>query len=181
MRASFLAWCCLRSRARRPTRSTALSKALAGELRHDAAFGLVSNGDAADYVKDRDLLWNHRYLLSPRVSRDHFTPEALRAALDADIQMLGSDMGMIVKQTIPADPTGEMRFLIGSFDTQAHPAMRDGVWVSRDGSRALLMVRTVAAGFDIDGQERALARIEAAFAHARQIEWPWIGSCRGWR
>lgn len=151
-----------------PDTLTALSKALAGELRHDAAFGLVSNGDAADYVKDRDLLWNHRYLLSPRVSRDHFTPEALRAALDADIQMLGSDMGMIVKQTIPADPTGEMRFLIGSLDTQAHPAMHDGVWVSRDGSRALLMVRTVAAGFDIDGQERALARIEAAFAHARQ-------------
>ena len=30
------------------------------------------------------------------------------------------------------------------------------------------MVQTVAAGFDIDAQEQALRRIEAAFAAARQ-------------
>ena len=34
--------------------------------------------------------------------------------------------------------------------------------------RALLMVQTVAAGFDIDAQEQALHRIDAAFAAARQ-------------
>ena len=75
---------------------------------------------------------------------------------------------MLAKRSIAADPTGEMLRLIGAFSAQAHPAMHDGVWVSPDKSRALLMVQTVAAGFDIDAQEQALRRIETAFASARQ-------------
>ena len=41
--------------------------------------------------------------------------------------------------------------------------MRDGVWFSPDNRRALLMVQTAAAGFDIDAQQHALDRIETAF------------------
>ncbi len=76
-------------------------------------------------------------------------------------------MGMVAKQSIPADPTGEMLRLIGAFAGQAHPATRDGVWISPDGSRALLMVQTAAQGFDLDAQERDLHQIDAAFAAAR--------------
>ena len=151
-----------------PETLAALSKALASTLRDDPAFGIVGNGEDAAFARDRDLLWRNRYLLSPGVTPERFTPVGLHAALEADVGLLGSDLGMLVKRSIPADPTGEMLRLIGGFSAQAHPAVRDGVWFSSDGSRALLMVHTLAAGFDIDAQEQALYRIEAAFAAARQ-------------
>jgi predicted exporter len=145
----------------------ALSKAMAKELRADPAFGVVSNGDEAALSRDRDLLWRYRYLLSPAIAPRHFEPGALHAALEADLGMLGSELSVLAKRSIPADPTGEILRLIGAFSAQTHPAMRDGVWVSSDNRRALLMVQIVAAGFDIDAQEDALRRIETAFAAAR--------------
>ncbi len=151
-----------------PDTLAALSKTMAGDLRADPAFGIVNNGDEAAFARDRDLLWRNRYLLSPAIVPGHFSPAALHAALQADVQLLGSDMGVLAKQSIPADPTGEMLRLIGAFAGQAHPATHDGVWISADGSRALLMVQTVAAGFDLDAQEQALRRIDAAFAASRR-------------
>jgi predicted exporter len=150
-----------------PDTLAALSTAMAGRLRANPAFGIVSNGDDAAFARDRDLLWRYRYLLSPAVVPGHFSVAALHAALQADVQLLTSDMGMVAKQSIPADPTGEMLRLIGAFAGQAHPATRDGVWMSPDGSRALLMVQTAAQGFDLDAQERDLHDIDAAFAAAR--------------
>ncbi|MGA3403074.1 MAG: MMPL family transporter [Acetobacteraceae bacterium] len=151
-----------------PDTLAALSKAIAGTLRADPAFGIVSNGDETAFGRDRDLLWHNRYLLSPAVVAGHFSPAALHAALQADVQLLGSDMGVVAKPSIPADPTGEMLRLIADFAGQAHPATRDGVWISTDASRALLMVQTVAEGFDLDAQEQALQHIDAAFAKARR-------------
>ena len=42
------------------------------------------------------------------------------------------------------------------------PEIRNGVWFSRDGKRALLIAETLAAGFDIDGQARAIEAIRDA-------------------
>ena len=150
-----------------PEALAALSKALASGLRDDPNFGVVNNGDNAAFADDRDLLWRHRYVLSPGVTPAHFTRAGLQAALEDDVRLLGSELGMLVKASIPADPTGEMLRLIDALGGQAHPPMRDGVWFNRDGTQALLMVQTVAAGFDIDAQERALQRIDALFAAAR--------------
>jgi predicted exporter len=151
-----------------PDTLAALSKAIAHDLRADSEFGMVGNGDAAAFASDRDLLWRNRYLLSPAVVPGHFSPAALHAALGADVQLLGSDIGVLAKQNIPADPTGEMLRLIEAFAGQTHPATRDGVWMSADGSRALLTVQTAAAGFDLDAQEHALHRIDGAFVAARR-------------
>ena len=151
-----------------PDTLAALSKAIAHDLRADSEFGMVGNGDAAAFARDRDLLWRNRYLLSPAVVPGHFSPAALHAALGADVQLLGSDIGVLAKQNIPADPTGEMLRLIEAFAGQTHPATRDGVWMSADGSRALLTVQTAAAGFDLDAQEHALHRIDGAFVAARR-------------
>ena len=144
-----------------------LSKAVASGLRADPAFGIVNNGDDAAFARDRNLLLRNRYLLSPGVTPERFTVAGLTKALDADVQLLGSDLGMLVKGSIPADPTGETLRLIGAFSTQNHPEVRDGVWFTHDGTRTLLMVQTVAAGFDIDAQEQAIHRIDAIFVAAR--------------
>lgn len=146
----------------------ALSRNLAERLRGGDTFGIVANGEEAGREKDRELLWRYRYLLSPSVTADSFTSAGLHRALERDVQLLGSELGVVVKRTLPADPTGEMLRLLGELAGQAHPEMQDGVWFSRDGNRALLMAQTRAAGFDIDSQEQAIARLEAAFDRARR-------------
>jgi predicted exporter len=151
-----------------PDALASLSRSLAAKLRQDDQFTVVNNGEASAMTRERDLLWRHRYLLSPAVTPEHFTTPALHRALEADVALLGSDLGVLVKRMLPADPTGEMLKLLQTFEGSAHPASVDGVWFTHDGAGALLMASTRAAGFDIDGQEAALTRIRAAFEAVRR-------------
>lgn len=149
---------------------TGVSKRLAGALAGAPELELVSNGEAAGLDGDRAYFWRNRYLLSPAVQPGHFDAPALRAALERDLDLLRSSAGALVKRSLPNDPTGEILALLDRLAGGARPAQQDGVWVSRDGSRALLLVQTRAAGFDLDGQQAALARIEAGFAAARDAD-----------
>jgi predicted exporter len=151
-----------------PDRLADLSKAVAGELRQDPAFGFVGNGDEAAFARDREYLWRNRYLLSPAVTPEHFSVDALHQALQEDIRILGTELGMLIKSTLPADPTGEMLRIIGQIGSQSHPTLHDGVWLSADSTRALLMIQTSAPSFDIDAQERAIRQIDAAFVAAQR-------------
>ncbi len=144
--------------------ATRLSRGLADRLRGDARFALVANGDQSALGRERDLVWGRRYVLSADVTPGRFTAEGLHRALEADLGLLGSEMGLLIKRALPSDPTGEALGLIQSLAGQSRAATRDGVWVTQDGRAALLMVSTRAAGFDIDAQEAALAVIRAGFA-----------------
>ena len=147
-----------------------LSKELAKELRHEDAFVLVNNGEdqgGAGLPADGDVLWRNRYLLSPDVTPARFTPAGLEQAFDTDLQLLNSDLAGLVKRSLPADPTGEILTLANQFAGQSQPHRVDGVWFSRDGRRALLLVQTRVAGFDISGEEQALAALDRTFGAAR--------------
>ena len=48
-------------------------------------------------------------------------------------------------------------------ESDTRPAVADGVWVSRDGMRAVLLAQTRASGSDTDGQQRALETIRRVF------------------
>lgn len=149
-----------------PDPLAAVSKSMAATLRQSPRFALVSNGEGES--RDRDFLWRNRYLLSPMVTPERFTVDQLRDALRRDLQLLASSMGLLVKQSLPADPTGEMLVLIDGLGSGLRPTTHDGVWFSPDLGRALLMVQTRAAGFDIDSQERSLATIRGAFEQAQE-------------
>ena len=141
------------------------SKKLAAQLRKDTRFAAVNNGEELGLTRDREFIWKNRYLLSPGLDEpDHFGPTALREALDEDVQMLGSPAGALIRKVLPNDPTGELVRLVDQFEGQSRPMNLEGVWFSRDSKRALLMLQTQAAGFDIDAQELAVADIRAAFA-----------------
>ena len=142
------------------------SKRLAARLRKDESFSAINNGEQAGLTQDRDYLWRNRYLLSPAIAPEHFKPAALRDALEDDLQLLGSPAGALLRKILPNDPTGELLRLVAQFEGEARPVMRDGVWFSKDGKRALLVAQTRAAGYDIDAQEQALAAIRAAFRDA---------------
>ena len=140
---------------------------MAAELRkHPAEFAAVNNGEDSAIDRDREFLWRNRYLLSPAVTPGHFSAPALRDALEENLQLIGSPAGALLRRILPQDPTGELLRLIAQFEGVARPEVREGVWFSPDGSRALLVAQTRAAGYDIDAQERALDLIRAAFAKA---------------
>lgn len=142
------------------------SQALAAALRADGRFASVANGAAGTFDGERALLSAHRYVLSPNVTPERFTVEGLRAAIAESIDMLASPAGLVLKQLLPRDPTGETLAILERLRPQESPAMRDGVWSTPDGARALLVARTRAGGSDTDGQAQALAAIERAFAKA---------------
>ena len=138
-----------------------LSQALAARLRADAAFASVSNGESATLEKDREVILAHRYVLSPAVTPERFSVAGLRAAIEASIELLASPAGLLLKTLLPRDPTGEVVQLLDRLDAGARPTTVDGVWVSKDGARSLLLARTRAAGSDIDAPATSAGRDRA--------------------
>ncbi len=145
------------------TGRAALSKEMAKRLRADPAFVVVNNGEPVHGEKDQAFLFDNRYLLSPAVTPERFTVAGLHAAIGDSIDLIASPAGMLVKSLLPRDPTGEMVQLFEQMNGGNRPRMLDGAWASRDGTRAILLAQTRAAGADTDGQQQAMARIQQAF------------------
>ena len=144
----------------------ALSKRVAGTLRADRQFAAVNNGEAVNDARDQQFVFDHRYLLGPGVTPQRFSAAGLHQALGDSLDLLSSSAGLVAKAMLPRDPTGEVTALVGQLDSGAQPAMRDGVWASRDGTRAVLVAQTAAAGSDTDAQARAIDAVRRAFSAA---------------
>lgn len=140
-----------------------LSKQIAHHLRADPAFISVNNGEPVSAERDHAYLFNNRYLLSPAVTPERFSVDGLHAALSDSIDLLASPAGLLVKSLLPRDPTGEMVQLLSHFNSDTHPPLVNGVWASRDGTRALLLMQTRASGSDTDAQQHAMLAIRQAF------------------
>ncbi len=140
-----------------------ISKQIAQRLREDPAFTAVNNGEPVNVERDRAFLFNNRYLLSDAVTPGRFSVEGLHAAISESIDLLASPAGMLTRSLLPRDPTGEMVQLLGQIDSGSRPRIIDGVWASKDGTRALLLMQTRAQGSDTDAQQRAMAAIQQAF------------------
>jgi predicted exporter len=139
---------------------------LTRRLRGDANFTSINNGEAVGADRDREFLFEHRYALSASVTPERFTAPGLERAIQETLDLLSSSAGMLVKPLLLRDPTGEMVQIADRASGGTHPRIIDGVWASQDGQRALLMAQTRAAGFDTDGQQRAMGAIQGAFAAA---------------
>ncbi|KWE66685.1 hypothetical protein WL77_16790 [Burkholderia ubonensis] len=153
-----------------------LSRRMAAALRDDPQFAAVNNGEPVNDARDQQFIVAHRYLLSPAVTPQRFTADGLHQALGDSLDLLGSSAGLVAKALLPRDPTGEVAALVGQLDSGALPASRNGVWASRDGTRAVLVVQTAAAGSDTDAQAHAIDAVRRAFDTARQAT-PGASSC----
>jgi predicted exporter len=150
-----------------PDQSAAIDKRMAASLRGDDRFVAVENGAETGFERDRKFLWSHRYLLSDQVTADRFSRAGLRSALEHDLNELGSAAGFLVKDMLPSDPTGEMLHLLGQLQAGGpRPDRHQGVWISPDKQRTLMLVRLRAGGSDIDGEQQALVTIRSAFRDA---------------
>jgi predicted exporter len=143
-----------------------VSAAMAQRLRNDRQFSSVNNGEPVTAERDREFLFQHRYLLSDRVTAAAFSAQGLHAAIADTLEDLASPAGLMLKSLLPNDPTGELLHIIDQLERTPSPPTSDGVWMSPDGARALMVAQTAAGGSDTDAQERAIQAVRAAFAAA---------------
>ena len=143
-----------------------VSSRMAARLRTDPSFAAIDNGDEAQLQRDREFLFQHRYLLSQRVTPERFTTSGLHEAIGEALDVLSSPAGPLVKPLFLRDPTLETLAIIESLDASHAPHIASGVWSSPDGSRALILAHTRASGADIDGQQAACAALKGSFAAA---------------
>jgi predicted exporter len=145
---------------------TRVSVAMVDLLRKDVQFSSVNNGEAVAGQRDREFLFQHRYLLSEAVTAERFSASGLNAAIKETIDNLASPAGLLFKSLLPRDPTGELLNITDQLARAPAPQSRDGVWVSADATRALAVAQTAASGSDSDAQSQAIDAIRAAFASA---------------
>lgn len=141
----------------------AASKALAAALRQDKAYTSVNNGERGDYAAAGEVLMAHRYVLSDWVAPERFTATGLHDALQDTALRLGSPEGAPFKPLWPRDPTGEMLHVAEGLLPSQSPRSDRGVWVSRDGQRALLLLTLRAPSENTEGQAEAMATVQAQF------------------
>jgi predicted exporter len=146
-----------------PAGRARVSRDLAARLRAQPQFLHVANGDTLGLERDRQVLLENRYLLSPAVDGERFTVAGLHRGVADTLDLLASSAGLFGKALLLRDPTGELIQLLTAMGDGRRPQTADGVWCSRDGSRALLLARTRADGADTDGQAAAVGAIRAAF------------------
>jgi predicted exporter len=150
-----------------PEALAAQSQALRARLAASPLFELVANGGDSGLDAIPERLRPYRYLLTDSFDARPLDAEALREALEARVQDLGSPAAGLVEPLLPADPTLETLHLAERWQPANAPQRLHGVWFDPAGREALLVAQTVAAGFDPSGQERAVAAIDAAFAQVR--------------
>ncbi len=140
------------------------SQALAAQLRASGLFEQVHNGESQALAEVARWVVEHRYLLSPAIEPRRFQSDGLREAIDETVSLLGTPAGALVKPLLDRDPTGETQRIAEAALGSAGPRIEQGVWASRDGSRAVLLAQTRADGSDLDEQAAALEAIRTAFA-----------------
>lgn len=144
-----------------------LSRAMAARLERDARFSSVANG-APFAEADERFVFEHRYALSPAVDAARFSVAGLHGALADTVEALASAEGPWLESLVPHDPTGETLAIIDALAQRHAPRMSEGVLVSSDGRRALLLAQMAAPGADLDAAAAALAALRSAFEEARR-------------
>jgi predicted exporter len=150
-----------------PETLAAQSQAVARTLSADPRFRLVANGAEAGWETIPERLRPYRYLLSPALQTQRLDAAYLREELQARVQDLGSPAAALLEPLLPADPTLETLRIAERLQPANAPQRLHDVWFDPAGRRALLALETQAAGFDPNGQQAAVAAVQAAFAQAR--------------
>mgnify|MGYP006268966321 CR=1 FL=1 len=149
------------------------SKALDSALVNVPGIVSIDNGQDFEGVltKLELQLFRYQYLLSPETLSERFTRDALKDALSHDLDLLRSPVSSFEKKWILQDPLGIWIHLLHDWLWKKGPDTRHGVWFSKDGTRALMLIKTQAAGFDIDQQ--------ADLEHALKVAYANLPDCRG--
>jgi predicted exporter len=145
-----------------------VSRRMRERLLQTGQFESVQNGEGGAVERELGRLLQHRYVLSPAVTPARFEADGLAAAVADTLDLVSSPAGLLFKPHFANDPTGELMAIVAQLDPASQPTSRAGVWSSRDGERAVLLLQTRALGSDTDGQAAAVSAVRAAFVQATE-------------
>lgn len=135
------------------------SKAAVEVLQTVDGLAEVSNGEQPISPDSLRRLFDYRYLMADAGALD---AEALHAALAERARQLSSPFAKIYEKEAAVDPTGVFQRLLLSWQDGAAPLARDqGVWVSRDGERSLVLIETSDPGYTLDRQMSIVQALES--------------------
>jgi predicted exporter len=149
----------------------AASHAVREKLAAKGPFAWVVNGDLNVHRLDRERLFAARYLLSPTVNAQQFTPLGLRQAFVQLEQELISMRGPAIKSIAAQDPTLESLHLMDKASEQIGALSSSEVWFSQNGQAAILLMETRARGDAIDEIRATIAAARAVADDALKL-WP---------
>jgi len=140
--------------------SLRFSRALAGT----GSFDRVANGAGVVAPDGFEYLFENRYLIGPSWNPDEeFSTTFMAESLQGSMALLSTSAGQLLRRYLPADPTGRGRAILAALSPAARPASQGGVWVSRDGRRALIVARARAENFDLVRQSALLGEVRQMF------------------
>ena len=145
-----------------------LSLELARALTATGSFGRVANGARTALPEGFEYLFENRYLLgSSWNAENEFSGDAIAGSLRRNLAMLATSPGQMLRRYLPADPAGRGQALLAALSPVARPASQGGIWVSGDGTRALIVAQALTEKFDLDLQARLLGVIRGKFEELR--------------
>jgi len=110
-----------------------------------------------------ETLFRYRYLLSSSTTPGAFSEQGLSSALHERNEALASPFGLIDKRWLGRDPTGSWIDILKGWLSHKKPREEEGVWFSKDGSRALMIVESDTSGFNMDVQAPLIQSIHHVF------------------
>ncbi|MEM9442535.1 MAG: hypothetical protein AAGA73_18980, partial [Pseudomonadota bacterium] len=134
------------------------SKSSVNALEGMAGLVQASNGERPMSPETLRKLFDYRFLTADAGALDL---DALRNALTVRAEQLESPFGKIYEKAAAQDPTGLFEDVLVSWQDGTKPPPREeGVWVSPDGTRSLVLVETDSPGYTLDRQSSTVLEIE---------------------
>jgi predicted exporter len=142
-----------------------LSLEFSRALNATGAFDRVANGAGVVTPDGFEYLFDNRYLMGSSWNSDEeFSTLYIGDSLQTSLALLSTSPGQLLRRYLPADPTGRGRAILAALAPASRPDSQGGVWVSRDGERALIVARARTENFDLDRQAALLGEIRQIFA-----------------
>jgi predicted exporter len=141
----------------------AVSRQLAQALKQSNRFVYVNNGSGTLPRHERELLYRYRFLLSQNVDAQRFTEVSIRQALEARLADMASVAAPLVKPYLADDPFLDGLAVLRQWGGTRKIARSEGVWVSADNQRALILAYPQAAASELDQQQQIAQFISSRF------------------
>lgn len=141
----------------------AASDALVSKLRPVSQFVRVQNGvNPHDLLAFEQQLFSYRFLLTTPPP-EPWEVSHLHDALNFRAKHLSSAGGRLEERWLERDPQGSWNRYLDQLHSGPMPDMIGGHWVDGSQTKALILIETQAAGFNLEAQEEAQRIVETAF------------------
>ena len=151
----------IRIEAKDDQASARLSRMLRRYLHQNNLFKGVQNGEHEFQLGEFRTLYPYRYVLT---ADSGFSQSGLRRVLENRLTDLRSGMGVLLKQTLAADPQNRFFKYLLSLSARGQPERHLGVWFDKAHKGAMLLVALTGKGFDLNRQQKAINVIKSYIA-----------------